>query len=403
MSKSEISKLREIENVINAELLIEEQCRDSDKYSLICLLIFVLAERDIIPQIICDTVEPEISKDNLIHIVTAHLPAILEDIRSQQSFVVKLQMKRINSSLRFDVLVAKYGTAGAFKVTLTNRELSNNTTSLVYDMGKYVLSNGDGLKLHPDSFKDFATRTRHSLLGPILSEWQEHHFRLPSLVAESTNVVQASHLKIALEVLEKSHDNLDRDFLILLISCVLSEREIIPHLLRDQITPCDGLQSFSYNRDLCKSVAKNSSVLLSWAKNDSKVSLLRLSMTHKNSDLSFDILIAPYGKRTFKVTFLGPPPTTATLSSVFAMGQCFSFSEGNLELKEPLQQYAATFSNSLLYPVLTSWWQNRDLYTRLPYILGIPENCSRKILQYLPPKDRKNYLLTSRRLMHIKL
>lgn len=404
MSKSESSGLSgflgEIQKVINVEMLNNEQCRE--KYSLICLLTFALGERNIIPQIICDDVQNQISKDNLIHTVIAHLPLILEDIRSQKSYVVNLPMMQINSSLRFDVLVAKYGNEGAFKVTLTNRELTTNTTSLVYDMTKYILSNEDGIQLHPESFEDFATRTRESLLSSILSEWHVHHCRLPSLVSESTHLVPASHLKIALKVLEQNPDNLDRDFLLLLIFCVLSEREIIPQLLRDLIN-CGTHQSFSYNRDLCESVAKNSSVLLSWAKKNPRVSLLRIPMTHKNSDLSFDILIAPYGNRTFKVTFLRPAPSTATLSSVFAMARCLSFAGGNLELKESLQQYAATISDSLLYPILTSWWQSKDLYTRLPYVLGIPENCSRKILQYLPPRDRKNYRLTSRRLMNIKL
>lgn len=382
--------------------IINEQTAYPERSALICLLIYVLVERKVVPGLILDQIEtPTPSKPHLYAATAEHLPHLLESVASREHLVVKLEMTLLNTS-RFLLLIANYGRPDAFKVTLTNGVISVNTCSLVYDMRKFIcLSAEKRFEVSSEAMKEFSARTRNSLLGPILTEWHIHHCRLPSLVSESTPQIQAVHLKLAVEVLERSSNFSERDLLLLIISCVLSEREFIPRSIGDLIQS-DNLQSFSYNKQLCDSVTRNSSAILSWAK-EQKGSVLRLPVTHKNSELSFDILVARYGLSQYKVTFMQPPPSTGTLSATFDMKRCAVAKEdSSWEMQvNILKEYAKTISNELLYPILTIWWQQKELYTRLPYLLGIPENCLRKINGYLDGRSRKTFRLTSRQLKNV--
>lgn len=342
-----------------------------------------------------DTCSKKPSQDEVYSDVLENLPKILETNAATLKSVVKLNFAQLNSNLRFDALIANYGSNGSmnFKVTFTNPEISTNTTSILYDIKKYLL-------LNIESTKEFAKKTCDNLLGPILSDWQFYHCNLPSLVAESTSKEQATHYKIGLAVLKKNADPAmgisERDLLILVISCVLSERGVVAKKVQ-KLIQCDDIQSFSYNKYTCEAVARNISEVV---QGKNMGSLTRLEMTHKGSNLSFDVLVASYGKNAYKVTFMQPQPATGTLSTIFDMKR---FGGMEKDISQELSAYAKIISNNLLYPILTLWWQQKELYTRLPYLLGIPENCSRRISRFLNLSDRRKYRLTSRRLMTVDL
>lgn len=225
-------------------------------------------------------------------------------------------------------------------------------------------------------------------------------YNLPTLVSESTRDEQASHLKIVLAILEVHWDeDENRNYKAVLISIViliLSEREILPVLLLEHVLVRDQLQAkFAYNKNLCEDVAKGINIVLESAKS----SLLRIQMSHASSDLSFGTLATNYGKRQFKITFISTRTASNTRSCVFDMGKCVSYVDGKIQLDyQVLREYSHRISDSLLYPILSEWWQEKHLYTQLPYILGIPEECILMISKCFRRKDANNLRLASRRM-----
>lgn len=379
-----------------------------DKEILISLIIYVLIEKKLIPQLILDRIESKdpFNKPELYSAIAKHLPEVLAYAKSTPKSVVNLQMTLIGSTLKFNILIANYG-RGTFKVTFTSTEISKDTVSFVYIISNYVLVTTEGqIKITLDQIKEFTEQTRISLLDPLLQKWHLYQCSRPCLVVDSNGLHKPTHLKLALNILDRTSSSSDdmpgRDLLILILSLVLAEREIIPELLKDHIK-CPGnlVQNFSYNKDLCESVAKNISLILEYA-HQQKNSVLRLQMIHKNADLSFNILITKYSKGSYKVTFMQPSPSTATTSFVFDMNKYkddtptgdsknqFKFNQISID--------ADLISNRLLYPILTMWWQQKAMYTRTPYLLGIPGNCTGKISQYLRKQERKKLRLTCRQL-----
>lgn len=116
----------------------------------------------------------------------------------------------------------------------------------------------------------------------------------------------------------------------------------------------------------------------------------------KHKYLQFVVLVSNYGRGSFNVTFLDPSPAKDTRTAIFNMQKCFvNGAKDHLDY-QLIKEYAHKISDSLLYPLLAMFFQQIGCFTRLPYILGLPENCLRRIGQFLNKKERNMFRLTSR-------
>lgn len=229
---------------------------------------------------------------------------------------------------------------------------------------------------------------------------KEMDYTMPTLVSESTSIAQASHLKIVLTILEGDlNEDKYKDILTSIVILIVAEREVLPVLLFEHILNGEHLATFSYNKNLCDDVAKEMNTLLEIVRQQKSTLVWRLQMGHIASDLSFVVLVANYGKRQFKITFISTRTTSNTKSFVFDMGKCVTFEDDKIQLDyRIIKEFSHRVSDSLLYPILTEWWQDRQLYSHLPYILGIPEECILKISQCFRRPDANNLRMTSRRM-----
>lgn len=238
---------------------------------------------------------------------------------------------------------------------------------------------------------------------------------LPIQVDNSTSGLVASHLRTALQILEQNPNPTrttdERDALIALLLCVLVERGTIPVLLKSAYI-AEGnnialdLPEFEFNKGLCDFVASQSLVILDYAR--TKKSVVKLQMTSPNSTLLFEILISNFGPQKFNVTCKNSALTARTFGSVYDMKKYLVphelKTESNIELNyAALRQFSNTTKDDLVNPILNAWFQHNRLFTRMPYLLGIPEHCFIRITSHLSRKDRNNLRLTCHQIRRLSL
>lgn len=218
-------------------------------------------------------------------------------------------------------------------------------------------------------------------------------FQTPSKVCDSTELCQPSHIKTAISLIQPG-DQLPRDVLIATLFCVLSERGFLSETLVG-LTEIVMNPGFSFQRRFCDSVASKFHLVIAHI-NNCKSPLIRLKTVHPSSGLSIGILIAKYGSEAYKITFLHPAPSSASVSYIFNVKSSVNDHDNSINYRD-LSRFALRIADDLLYPILSLWWQDQGLYVRIPYILGLPENCHRKIRSYLRDiKDRRNFRQISR-------
>lgn len=186
--------------------------------------------------------------------------------------------------------------------------------------------------------------------------------------------------------------------------CILAERGTIPVLQKTYVRNLENIHEFEFNKGLCDFVASHLLVILEFAR--TKKSVVKLQITSPNSTLLFDILITNFGPQKFNVTCKNPNLSPKTFGSVYDMKKYLVPQELNAESKielnySALRRFANTTKDDLVNPILNAWFQQNELFARMPYLLGMPEHCLQRIASQLTRKDRNNLRLTCRQIQRL--
>lgn len=366
---------------------------------IVYLLMFSFAENMIIPKLLVEDTTQLTSPAEVRRFILANFSRYFKIITSgaRSQNVLELEWIHLKSSLEFCMVISRFSRNTVFKIILINRITGMDAYSVLIDTAPYfqITQEGKYEAISTSEMQQLLKVTK-SLLDPILRDWNLWYINLPSTVSDSNDRFQAPHLRMALNLLV-DNEKRGRNLLILLICTVLSERGLLPKNIQHSIAIDPNDQRFSYEKHFCLSVA-GQFLQIQKVFDEIARNVISLEFTHKSSSLSFNVIIGKYKEGSFKVTFIHPRQSNTSLGLVFDVGKCFvqSTTTGEFNYKI-LSIYAKDITDKLLNPILFNWWQEQRLHTRLPYLLGIPENCHRRILAFLPrPRDKLSYRQTSR-------
>lgn len=357
------------------------------------LIIVQLASKKIFPTFLLENLNSqEPSHEELTNGVIAYLEEILEKSRDENSSIRRMGFERENPRMSFNVTIniprndtinCRCSGGGVFQ-------------SINIEINEYFKNGAD--PRNTAECQIFCTKIYKLLFVPIQQKFLAQKLDSPKTVTESSGNNLAPHLRIAFDRLSRNRKYTRKEVLIILIICILCERKMLPMQLGNVIQFNDT-ENFDFNQHFCNEVASHSLLILKEASEHSNP-IFVMHMIHLNSNISFDVSVANFDV-THKVTFKNAPPLTGLTSSIFDMRKCVEEGDSAITFNATFMEYSKKILNALFYPVLTQWWQKNNMYTRLPYLLGIPENCLLRIKRLLDKRSRKAFRLTNRMIAQI--
>lgn len=348
------------------------------------LITMHLASKKIFPRFLLQ----ESSHEELM----SHLEEILEKSRDEKNSCRRMGFERENPKISFDVTMNSFSNNGIdFRCSG-----GGVFRSISVDINEFFKTDAD--PRNTSECHIFCTKIYELLIVPIQQKILAQKYDSPRTVTESSGTNLAPHLRIVFDQLYRDQGFTRKEVLIALIVCIMSERKMIPIQLGNVIEYNDT-ENFDFNQHFCNEVASRILLIIREAR-DTSNPIFVMHMIHPNSDISFDVSVIDFDT-THKVTFKNPPPLTGLTSSVFDMRKCVEEEDSMITFNTTFIEYSDRIVNALFYPVLTQWWQKNYMYTRLPYLLGIPENCLLRIKGLLDKRSRKAFRLTNRMIARI--